>query len=324
MKHQKRIAFVLVALLFSVLACNLPGSQPTQDLFPPTPNATMTELFAQATLLTPDFNQPEFATITPTDEQAPIVISPTFTVEPSETGTVTNTPGITSTFTPPPTITSNTPKRGGGQFIAKYLSVPPTIDGDWFEWTSTQYPANIVVYGLGNWEDGDDLESAFRIGWDNTYLYVAFKVRDEKYVQNATAENIFKGDSIELLLDIDLYNDFNSTTLGADDYQIGISPGKPNTGGTKEAYQWYPTSNAGTRSEIIIAAVGGDELYRVEAAIPWSVFGVTPSVNKHFGFALSVSDNDDTGSNVQQTMVSSASTRKLTNPTTWGELVLGN
>ena len=76
--------------------------------------------------------------------------------------------------------------------------------------------------------------------------------------------------------------------------------------------------------KITIAAVGGDELYRIEAAIPWSVFGVTPSVNSHFGFALSVSDNDDTGTNVQQSMASSASTRKLTDPTTWGELVLGN
>ncbi|MCK5614430.1 hypothetical protein KAR91_71860, partial [Candidatus Pacearchaeota archaeon] len=120
------------------------------------------------------------------------------------------------------------------------------------------------------------------------------------------------------------YNDFNSTSLGADDYQIGISPGKPNTSGTKEAYLWYPASSAGALPQIVIATVGGDGLYRVEAAIPWSVFGITPSVNKHFGFALSVSDNDDSGSNVQQTMVSSASTRKLTDPTTWGELVLGN
>jgi len=68
--------------------------------------------------------------------------------------------------------------------------------------------------------------------------------------------------------------------------------------------------------------MGGDGIYRVEARIPWSVFNVTPSNGKHFGFALSVSDNDNSGWNEQQSMVSSAGNRHLTQPMTWGELML--
>ena len=321
MNRKMRPLLVCGFLLFGIIACNLPGSQPSQE-FPPTPNATMTELFAQATILTPDFNQPEFATITPTN--LPGTPTTTQTLLPSDTSMVTSTTGPSSTFTPPPTLTASIPKRDAGYFVAKYLSTPPTIDGDWAEWTSTQYPANTVVYGLGSWENGEDLESSFRIGWDSNNLYLAVKVRDEKYVQNATGMDLYKGDSIELLLDIDLYGDFYSTSLGGDDYQLGISPGKPNTGSAKEAYLWYPTTAAGSKAQVVVAAVGGDGLYRVEAAIPWSLFGITPSTNKHFGFAVSVSDNDDTSTNSQQSMVSSSTKRKLTDPTTWGELVLGN
>ncbi len=319
MKNPIRILSVCFILALGVLACNLPGSeQPTQN-FPPTPNMTMTELFAQATILTPDFEQIQEVTVTPSTA---VILSPTLTLEPSLT--VTQTIGPTMTNTAPPTLTPGTPSREAGYFVAKYLSTPPTIDGDWGEWTTTQYPANTVVYGLGQWANSDDLESSFRIGWDNTNFYIAVKVRDDKYVQNATGADLYKGDSIEILMDTDLLGDFYSTVLNGDDYQLGISPGLNSTSGTKEAYLWFPSGIAGARTQVTIAAVGGDGLYRVEAAIPWSIFGITPGVNKHFGFALSVSDNDDPANNVQQTMVSSSAKRTLTNPTTWGELVLGN
>ena len=324
MKRRTLFFVVTIILLLALQGCNLPGKKPTADLFPATPNATMTELFAQATLLTPDLTLPEFATVTPTSPGGVVLPSATYTqevvVEPTQTVTV----GITNTFTPPPTLTLSTPQRSSNAYTAKYLSTPPVLDGDWGEWTTTQFPISYVVYGKDSWSNKDDLEAAFRIGWDNNYLYLAVKVRDDKYVQKATGVEIYKGDSIELLLDVDLYGDFYDQTLNADDYQLGLSPGNPDTGGTKEAYLWYPSSVAGSRPQVTIAALGGDGLYRIEAAIPWSLFGMAPSSGRRFGFAMSVSDNDNTGSNVQQTMISTAASRRLTDPTTWGELVLGN
>jgi len=147
-------------------------------------------------------------------------------------------------------------------------------------------------------------------------------VIDDKYVQNATGIDIFKGDSIELLLDTDLMGDLNSRELNQDDYQIVFSPGRGGTNGPKEAYLYYPTVKAGALTNVNIATDGGDGLYRVEIAVPWSVFLVTPSAGMQFGFAISVSDNDNPDANVQQSMVSNVANRSLTDPTTWALLTL--
>jgi hypothetical protein len=202
------------------------------------------------------------------------------------------------------------------------MSTPPTIDGVWDEWTSRAYPANAIVFGRDQWAGPEDLEPSFRIGWNNNNLYLAVKVYDDKYVQNATGKDLFKGDSIEILFDNNLFGDFLNNTLNADDYQIGISPGNPDPDTAEEAYLWYPADQAGSRSQVTIAAVGSAGLYRIEFAIPWSVLGVNPSQGQQFGFALSVSDNDNSNQNVQQTMASSTNNRMLTNPTTWGILTL--
>jgi hypothetical protein len=62
--------------------------------------------------------------------------------------------------------------------------------------------------------------------------------------------------------------------------------------------------------------------YALEAKIPWTVFGVTPTSGDKYGFAISISDDDQADTAVQQSMVSSVITRKLLNPTTWGTLIL--
>ena len=207
---------------------------------------------------------------------------------------------------------------------ANYLNTPPTLDGDWSEWKdiTQEYPANNVTYGRSNWTGEDDLAGSFHVGWDTTYLYVAVKVRDDQYVQNASGENIYKGDSLEILLDSKLRDDYYYSQLSPDDFQLGISPGRPDVNGTREAYLWFPTSVAGSKSGVKIAARSENGVYRVEAAIPWSLFETTPSVGAHYGFVLSVSDNDNPNENVQQTLVSNAAGRVLTDPTTWGDLEL--
>jgi hypothetical protein len=85
---------------------------------------------------------------------------------------------------------------------------------------------------------------------------------------------------------------------------------------------WFPSAWAGTRSDITIALAQETGTYHIEARIPWSDFGINPTTGTHFGFAVSVSDNDDTSTNSQQTMASSAPYRSLVDPTSWGEIVL--
>ncbi len=351
---KRRILLILIPVFLLLSACNLPVSQPYQPAaISPTPNWTMTALFASGILgsLTP---APVVAilpsaTAVPALPRADPTIPPAATITPTNTlvpsDTATQTPWVPSaTMTPPSTLTpggifvythtpaghyvyTNTPtgndgSRSGTLFQAAYMDTPPVLDGSWAEWDSTAYPATAIVYGANQWAGGDDLEASFRVGWDEDYLYLAVKVKDDIYAQNAKKSNMYLGDSLELLLDTDLYSDFYANQLSYDDYQLGISPGRPDPSGIREAYLWFPTSVVGSRTEVQIGSMRADGATRVEAAIPWSLFEIDPYSGQHFGFALSASDNDNPADNQQQSMVSSAANRRLLNPTTWGEIVL--
>jgi hypothetical protein len=102
-----------------------------------------------------------------------------------------------------------------------------------------------------------------------------------------------------------------------------LTPGENRIGGP-DAYLWFPSARAGRPTGVTVSAhqdATGNGYY-LEAAIAWSVLGVTPAGGNQYGFALSSSDNDTPGTAEQQSMISSAPGRRLTNPTTWGTLVL--
>ncbi len=349
MKH--RLFFFLVPVFLLISSCTLPLAQSAlPSAVSVTPNMTMTALFASGVLgsLTPAAetqaapSDTPVPTLPPADTSIPPTVTITNTPTPSDTPIPTQTLAVT--MTPPSTLTpgsnyvftntpsghyvyTNTPSgnhgsRAGTLFQAAYLHSAPTLDGSWDEWSNTAYPATAVVYGGGNWTGADDLEASFRVGWDENYLYLAVKVKDDVYVQNAKKADLYLGDSIELLLDTDLYGDFYWNQLSYDDYQLGISSGRPDVDGTREAYLWFPGSIEGSRSSVQIGSMRSDGVTRIEAAIPWSMFGVSPYAGQHFGFALSASDNDNTAENQQQSMVSSASNRHLLDPMTWGEIEL--
>jgi hypothetical protein len=310
-------------LLLSLSACNYPlTSAPTPFVFP-TPNLTLTAVFSP----------PQVVTATPTQPATSVPSATAQMVEPSETASPTSEPSSTATQIPPTStpVPTNTPvsyvgpgQRSGPSMTAGYLDQPPTIDGSFDEWDLDQNFADSVVAGASNWTGDADLSARATWGWDSTNLYLAARVKDDRYVQNASGKNIFKGDSVEILIDTNVSGDFYLRDLTADDFQLGMSPGSGAPGNDPQAYLWYPSSQAGERQKVKIGAMKTDDGYRIEAQIPWSTFGVTPVAGEHFGFAFSVSDNDNTSQNVQQSMVSNVATRVLTDPTTWGDLTLSS
>jgi hypothetical protein len=305
------IAFLFVAL--AVSACGLISGNPVAQ---PTPNLTLTALFDTSVNI-PATVTPIYVIVTNTPE--PVVATSTVAVIDTVAPTNTTGPAVTATNTSAPV----TPVTRVPYMTAGYINFDPTIDGSWSEWKdyTTLYPAASVVYGRGNWTGSSDLEASYGAAWDYDYLYIGVKVFDDVYAQGATGQELFKGDSIEILLDTNLSGDFYVQSLSTDDYQLGISAG--DDGNSPEAYLWYPSSKAGSRTSSVAVGYTTEEgLYRIEARIPWSVFNVTPYSGMHLGIAVSVSDNDNESSDIQQTMVSSSSTRALTDPTTWGEIVL--
>ena len=159
-------------------------------------------------------------------------------------------------------------------------------------------------------------------GWDEHYFYLAARVIDDIYAQGATEEDLFKGDSLEILLDARVSRDYYQASLSSDDFQLGISPGNPDPGVDMEAYLWYPQDEEGPQGQVKVGVTSTEDGYRIEVKIPWDLFGVTPDIGDHYGFAFSVSDNDRSDQDVQQSMISSAATRALTDPTTWRDLIL--
>jgi hypothetical protein len=307
--QTKTLSLLLLGILTAGLAaCRFPTADTPTPFFAPTPNLTMTALFSPDNIASP--TPAILATATTQAE-------PTATPLPLPTNTPLPLPTNTSL---PPTATP-IPERVKSYF-APYLNDAPSLDGVWDEWTTTKHPAQFIVYGREKWTGESDLEGSYRIGWDEDYLYLAVKVIDDTYAQDATGEDIFKGDSIELLLDTNLNGDFFVQQLSADDFQIGISPGRNEAGEDTEAYLWYPRADTGKLDDVKIGALYSNGIYRIEAAIPWSVFDINPVSGRQFGFAISISDNDDTSENVQQSMASNVQGRVLTDPTTWAELVL--
>jgi hypothetical protein len=206
---------------------------------------------------------------------------------------------------------------------AERFSTPPTLDGIISEWQSTPTTIEANVFGAAQWSGIEDSYGHFHVGWDDQALYLAVVVIDDVFVQVSSGRFMFRGDIVELQLDTNLQGDYSATVLSADDYQLGLSPG--NFGSIPSgAYRWYPVSQQGIPAGVTLTAVRTEDGYNLEARLPWSALGgLTPAAGNSFGFALSISDNDLAGTAVQQSMVSSVATRRLTNPTTWGTLVLG-
>jgi Carbohydrate family 9 binding domain-like/BNR/Asp-box repeat len=242
------------------------------------------------------------------------------TVELAPTGQPVTQP-TTPTLTPIPTTAAVAPlTRPGASVTATYMSAKPTIDGNLDEWNLTRYPVEDVVFGESNWVGLKDCSGQVMLGYDNQNLYIAAQVTDEAYVQNASGKNQYKGDSVEIQLDTNLQGDYYVQTLSDDDFQIGLSGG--NASNAPQAYLWYPDRLEGLLGTARIGFKLLDGGYVIEAAVPWGTFGITPQAGQTYGFAFSISDNDNPDQNVQQSLISNVSTRMLTNPTTWGNLAL--
>lgn len=333
------IALVLLSCNLSTVAAPAPTIVPT-EASTPTPEDTPTQ--ALPPTFPPPIAMPTATSIPPTETLTPVpteTSTSTVAALPTDTSTSTLIPADpNSTPTPPPTIPSGYNSATPHPYYSPTTTAPaptarsasvvtavqftPMMDGDWGDWPNAETPANFVVFGLQNWKNQSDLSASFKTAYDGNYLYIGVKVIDDVYSQISTGYNLYLGDSIEVLMDSNLDADFYTKNLSPDDYQIVISPGRNTIDGPKEAYLYYPASIRGSLSQVLVASRKIDGGYEMEAAIPWKVFDITPYSGMHFGFALSVNDDDNPKKAAQDSMVSNANNRRFLNPTTWGDLVL--
>jgi len=261
---------------------------------------------------------------TPVRADATALVQPVTRTPPPSAPATAPAPPNTATFAVPPASATPPLRPNGALLVARRWAAPPTLDGDLGEWPELPGRADQIAYRPENWSGVADLSARFALGWDDAGLFVAADVTDDVFVQTQRGETLFRGDSLELLVDTALGADFASAQLSGDDYQLGLSPGT-SAGDAPEAFLWFPASRAGPPDGLFIAARRTATGYTLEAALPWAVLGFAapPPPGQRFGFALSASDNDAPDTAEQQSMVASAPGRRLTDPTTWGTLELG-
>ena len=157
---------------------------------------------------------------------------------------------------------------GNGRFTAARLSIPLLLDGDLSDWPSRWTPAQAIIQGAEHRIGDADLSAEFQTLWSPQGLYLAVRVQDDIYRPGPAGTDMWQGDGLEIFFDRLLADDYDSTDVDADDYQLGVSFG-PDFGEVR-GYRWYPY-NLEAAFALEGRAVATGSGYAVELLIPWSL-----------------------------------------------------
>jgi hypothetical protein len=176
------------------------------------------------------------------------------------------------------------------------LATSPTS----FSWSTRDQ----VVFGADKWQGTADLSGQLFLGWDSNHLYVGAIVTDDRVSQQYFGHDIYKGDHLELFLDIPRHDIV--TRSGETVFQIGISPGNFAAGEAlipPEIVTWSPRLGVVAGSKV--ASKRTEDGYQIEAAIPWKSLGVDDvREGLAFGLDVTVSDADAGIDSGQESMAS--------------------
>lgn len=247
----------------------------------------------------------------------PVSPAPGATVAPPAVATPIPTPNA-------PAANNSRPRPARNGTFTASTQVPQNLDGNFDDWGGSWFPINNVIQGNNNYGGAEDIGGDFQAAWAADGLYLAVRVRDDRYRAGPAGTDMWQGDSLEIHLDRFLAADYDGTLADADDYQLGVSFGPERS--ELRLYRWLPLekeSQMGGSGYIV--AVG--EGYDLELFLPWSLFDIASNEvvpGQNFGFNLSISDND-ADAPAQETVLSASPSRTTyNNPTEWGTLILGN
>jgi len=140
-----------------------------------------------------------------------------------------------------------------------------------------------------NWSGPEDLSAKMRFLWDAENLYMAVEVTDDVFRNPSTAGQIWRGDSIQFLVDP---KRGQKEKPGKYDYAFGVGKDGPAASAYLSADGRAPT---GPAPEIKFATTKGEKGNMVyEAAIPWSrLVPFEPGVGANLGMAVILNEDDE-------------------------------
>ena len=148
-----------------------------------------------------------------------------------------------------------------------------------------------IQYRNSEYKGADDCSAEMRFAWDEKFLYIAAKVKDDKHFQPVRDSQVWSGDCIQFaVIDGGPLPVSRSQEVSALN-EFAISADKD--GGY--VYSWCTREN-GLQSRSPIAVSGGDGEIVYEVAIPWQDINVArPASGKRLGLSFVVADNDGDG-----------------------------
>lgn len=178
---------------------------------------------------------------------------------------------------------------------------PVTVDGNLDEWLemkpftqldqSNIMPPDMIVHKF--WNGNDDLSATVYLAYDESNLYFAANVADDKHFNLRTGSMIWNGDALQIGIDSNgsALSPAEGGTVGysQNDAEIGFAL----TSSGEQVYQWFPNTGNPNKVKCRIKRDGQHTIY--EAAIP---FTSLPNPERWgagmvMGFSMVILDDDD-------------------------------
>jgi len=184
---------------------------------------------------------------------------------------------------------------------------PPTIDGSVDSLWSNATAYSIAKVVVGSVSSGSDFSGTWKALWDTSNIYYLVDITDDN-LYNDSGTSRWDDDLVEIMIDAD--NSKGGSYDSVNDFQYGFRWNDNTIGiGT------YSVDNTtGVDFNIVNTSNG----YRLEASIPWSTLGVTPSLGYIIGAEIYVDDDDDGGNRDAQVSWYTTSPDAWQNPSVMG------
>jgi cellulose/xylan binding protein with CBM9 domain len=192
--------------------------------------------------------------------------------------------------------------RAEDYHVIPYDVDPPiVVDGDLADWENVPNAFELkdkanVTLGTGAWSGTEDLSGRIRLTWHRTGICVAAEVTDDVVSQTASGRDLWKGDYVNLLVDLTPGVQAERSALGDGQFHVGISPGSfdVKVGGKSlpaEIVVWTPADAPEDGGHVVSSRT--EDGYLIEAFVPWSRVGTSPAtMNKDANFEFALSDCD--------------------------------
>jgi regulation of enolase protein 1 (concanavalin A-like superfamily) len=193
------------------------------------------------------------------------------------------------------------PVTGEPLVITCYKGTPAALDGDLSDWNlEAMTPAVLdaagqMYTGQASWTGPADLSGKFYLMWDDTKVYLAVVVKDDRISMNKANGDIWNADCIEVF-----FGTTNAVAPHAEHYQYGFNP-------NNQKWNWCNMDSGGQTlpAYMEVGSRTTPDGYVCEAAIEYGqikALNWTPGTN--IGFHPVLDDTDDTDREIQMTWTS--------------------